>query len=64
MFNLDISRHRITHDFTDLGPTCVRAPPIQLVLSETHYKLPSKSDQGLSGSLHPCSPYAKHHSAN
>ena len=30
------SRHGITRDFTTLDPTCLTAPPIQLVLSEPH----------------------------
>ena len=37
MFDLVISRHRITHDFAAQGPTYVAAPPIRLVLSEPHW---------------------------
>ena len=52
MFNLAISRHGITRDFTTLDPTYVTAPPIGLVLSELHYirrckKMGGPSDEWL-----------------
>ena len=38
MFHLIISLHGKASDLTTLGPTCVAAPPLLLVLSEPHYK--------------------------
>ena len=36
MLDLVISRHGIRCDFTTLDPTCVAAPPIQLIMWEPY----------------------------
>ena len=42
MFHLVITCYGKLSDFTALDPTCVAAPPIQLVLSERYQSLANK----------------------